>query len=372
MASAVGGARDGRGETPRTLETYPRHFRTRRCARTFPRTYLRPEARRRRRVRRDARQVARPRRRRATWEIRRGRVRGGRRGGDRVGEAKDEEERAAREDAAVAGENGGGASGGGGGEVPRTPPPPARRRRRPRGNRTRRATRWTRRRCAPRAKKAGGLRKRRYRGGVGGGVGGVFRARRGDAPPSKPAPESRGRGARRRVWRLKISNICSSATGPDTGVDAAANRRKAEAKAEALAAGEQAREPEGGQLDGASNAAPPAPRICTRAGSPCTSISARACCGCSISSGAVEAIRRHPRRPDGSRERRSRRLFSWTRRARWVSSAGPRWWWRRCRRCPTGRASSKRGVRFELRDVRRKPSVAEDTSNARVSAADDA
>ena len=61
MASAVGGARDGRGETPRTLETYPRVTSEPGGARGLFRGVPPPRARRRRRVRRDARQVARPR-----------------------------------------------------------------------------------------------------------------------------------------------------------------------------------------------------------------------------------------------------------------------------------------------------------------------
>ena len=73
-----------------------------------------------------------------------------------------------------------------------------------------------------------------------------------DPPPSKPAPESRGRGAAGALAFEDFEHLLQRA-GTGHGVDAAANRRKAEAAA--LAAGEQARGPRGGQLDGASNTA---------------------------------------------------------------------------------------------------------------------
>ena len=250
---------------------------------------------------------------------------------------RDEEERAAREDAGSPGKTAEARAAAAAARSSADAPPPGAPSSRGWGNRTTRATRWTRRRCTPRARESRRVTetpisrrswRRSWRR--------FSRAPRGIRRLRNPRP-SREDAARRALWRLKISNICSSARGPDT---AWTPPRTGEKPRRRRSPRENRRGARGGDSSTALRT-PPAPRICTRAGSPCTSISARACCGCSISSGAVEAPSSATRWVSG---RRSRRLFSWTRRARWVSSAGPRWWWRRCRRCPTGRASSKRGV----------------------------
>ena len=367
MASAVGGARDGRGETPRTLETYPRVTSEPGGARGLFRGVPPPRARRRRRVRRDARPWHGLGYDEATWEPEEDASEAAVAAATESAKRRDEEERAAREDA-----------GSPGGKRRRrerrrrrrakfrgTPPPPGAPSSRGWGNRTTRATRWTRRRCTPRARESRRvtetpISRRSWRR-----VGGVFARAARDPPPSKPAPESRGRGAAGALAFEDFEHLLQRA-GTGHGVDAAANRRKAEAAA--LAAGEQARGPRGGQLDGASNTAGASdlhPRGLAlheyqRQGVLWMLDKLRSGRGAIL--GDQMGLREDD--PDGCFRGRGARAGS-PPRARAGGGAAV-----------DGAQLDERAQnvvsRFELRDVRRKPSVAGDTSNARVSAADDA
>ena len=216
MASAVGGARDGRGETPRTLETYPRVTSEPGGARGLFRGVSPPRARRRRRVRRDARQVARPRVRRGHLGARRGRVRGGRRGGDRVGEAKRRGRTGGARRRGVAGENGGGASGGGGGAKFRGRRRRQARRRRGLGESDDSGDEMDAAALhAARERKPEGYGNADIAAELAAELAAFFARAAGIRRLRNPRP-SREDAARRALWRLKISNICSSARGPDT------------------------------------------------------------------------------------------------------------------------------------------------------------
>ena len=209
-------ARRPRGNSADIGNVPARHFRTRRCARTFPRSISAPSASspssparcsssgtasgttrppgspKRTRPRRPSRRRPSRRSEETRKNGRRAKTRG------RRGKRRRRERRRRRR------------------EVPRTPPPPGAPSSRGWGNRTTRATRWTRRRCTPRARESRRVTetpisrrswRRSWRR--------FSRAPRGIRRLRNPRP-SREDAARRALWRLKISNICSSARGPDT------------------------------------------------------------------------------------------------------------------------------------------------------------